>query len=345
MPGFISSVTKLILLGYGVQAQGGQDSSKLDNNLIHRVLKVRAPQREDLDATTVGKQGHLARLTPHPLPCPLPRPLHRLRTLSHVSRSAGKGAMRGKMIYSDDVDAPTFSQDSFLDKSARNGQPQNSFPAKDVAFTKVVGACEGHPNSLDAFRVGCMPSRRAVLCRAPALVAGVLAVEKDPVLAAEDESPAAYCRSLQGAKSELVALRDQLASSASLGAKPPFAELTRQLKAGELGKLRATCAGMDVLLSNEGREYLEREKLFAENNFVSKMACLSFECAYDGRAPPSESLLGCLRNFEDGLALGMKGNARITAVGLGGNADDMLEKLDSYLSQVQGSFKTICRMA
>lgn len=62
--------------------------------------------------------------------------------------------------------------------------------------------------------------------------------------------------------------------------------------------------------------------------------CAVFSCYNDPRAPPSTDALLSLRLTKDGVRMGLRGDSRITAVGLAASLDDVLEKLDALLALV-----------
>ena len=64
--------------------------------------------------------------------------------------------------------------------------------------------------------------------------------------------------------------------------------------------------------------------------------CAVFSCYNDPRAPPSTEMLLTLRLARDGVKMGLRNDARITAGGLTASLTDVLEKMDDYLSLVGG---------
>ena len=64
--------------------------------------------------------------------------------------------------------------------------------------------------------------------------------------------------------------------------------------------------------------------------------CAVFSCYNDPRAPPSTEMLLTLRLAKDGVKMGLRNDARITAVGLTASLTDVLEKMDDYLAFVDG---------
>ena len=64
--------------------------------------------------------------------------------------------------------------------------------------------------------------------------------------------------------------------------------------------------------------------------------CAVFSCYNDPRAPPSTEMLLTLRLAKDGVKMGLRNDARITAVGLTASLTDVLEKMDDYLAVVDG---------
>ena len=64
--------------------------------------------------------------------------------------------------------------------------------------------------------------------------------------------------------------------------------------------------------------------------------CAVFSCYNDPRAPPSTEMLLTLRLAKDGVKMGLRNDARITAGGLTASLTDVLEKMDDYLSLVDG---------
>ena len=64
--------------------------------------------------------------------------------------------------------------------------------------------------------------------------------------------------------------------------------------------------------------------------------CAVFSCYNDPRAPPSTEMLLTLRLARDGVKMGLRNDARITAGGLTASLTDVLEKMDDYLSLVDG---------
>ena len=64
--------------------------------------------------------------------------------------------------------------------------------------------------------------------------------------------------------------------------------------------------------------------------------CAVFSCYNDPRAPPSTEMLLTLRLAKDGVKMGLRNDARITPGGLTASLTDVLEKMDDYLSLVDG---------
>jgi hypothetical protein len=60
--------------------------------------------------------------------------------------------------------------------------------------------------------------------------------------------------------------------------------------------------------------------------------CFVFSCYNDPRAPASTEVLLTMRLAKDGVAMGQRGDKRITDLGLAASLDDVLEKLDAYLA-------------
>ena len=65
--------------------------------------------------------------------------------------------------------------------------------------------------------------------------------------------------------------------------------------------------------------------------------CLVFSCFNDPRAPPSTDMILSLKLLSDGVDMGLRGDARISAEGLILSLDDALEKVNSYLELVNRS--------
>ena len=65
--------------------------------------------------------------------------------------------------------------------------------------------------------------------------------------------------------------------------------------------------------------------------------CFVFSCFNDPRAPPSTDALLSLRLLTDGVAMGLRGDERITAEGLTLSVQDVREKLAAYADVVEAS--------
>jgi hypothetical protein len=131
---------------------------------------------------------------------------------------------------------------------------------------------------------------------------------------------------------------------------PPLREIASLLNADAVKRLEANAIVIDAAVASAPLTEEERlawrgvrddewlttrstTRLPAKrpNDFL----CAVFSCYNDPRAPPSTDALLSLRLTKDGVRMGLRGDSRITAVGLAASLDDVLEKLDALLALVE----------
>eukprot|EP00747_Dinoflagellata_sp_TGD_P198097 gnl/TRDRNA2_/TRDRNA2_70265_c0_seq1.p1 gnl/TRDRNA2_/TRDRNA2_70265_c0~~gnl/TRDRNA2_/TRDRNA2_70265_c0_seq1.p1 ORF type:complete len:324 (+),score=38.25 gnl/TRDRNA2_/TRDRNA2_70265_c0_seq1:112-1083(+) len=318
MPSMPSSVS---LLAFVLHANATQSFT---GSIVERSMswapKAPLPYRSDLDDTLVGKSRKLAMTcwTNLPKPASFGRYLQfTVRERAHLKKAR-------------------------LDSggTSRLGHPlKELFPVMCAASArKSDSPCDGLMRCHFDFGVGhCVPSRRSVLY----IAVGALAAAKAPATLAA--SLPSYLVSLQGARHELMDVRDRLLSGEILD--PQEAGLS--LKSANLGKLRATCKGVDEQIRGQAGVLVAPSRpspklcvdVFNCYNYSpgrpNQEICVALGCLNVEERPPSGALLLALRLFEDGVALGLQGDPRITTDGLKTNADDVLEKLNAYIALVE----------
>ena len=151
--------------------------------------------------------------------------------------------------------------------------------------------------------------------------------------------------SVRAAREDIARARESLAG-ASEGEKLPLREIARAL--GSQRAIEAACETIDEYVRDAPLSEAEREawKRVKDEEFMTQSAsttlpmarrpndflCAVFSCYNDPRAPASTDALLSLRLTRDGVSMGLRGDSRITAEGLGASLDDVLEKLDAYLA-------------
>lgn len=155
----------------------------------------------------------------------------------------------------------------------------------------------------------------------------------------------ARARESLAARGDIAIARESLAG-ASEGEKLPLREIARAL--GSQRAIEAACETIDEYVRDAPLSEAEREawKRVKDEEFLTQSAsttlpmarrpndflCAVFSCYNDPRAPASTDALLSLRLTRDGVSMGLRGDSRITAEGLGASLDDVLEKLDAYLA-------------
>lgn len=159
------------------------------------------------------------------------------------------------------------------------------------------------------------------------------------------------------AAEDLVSLQASLKTSSIIGTSLPLKEMKRRITFGPLSQLSdaaleldslidstpledwETTAWTSVLEETQGSNYRNRDSRWRIPGVKRTNACLClvFSCFNDPRAPPSTDMILSLKLLSDGVDMGLRGDARISAEGLILSLDDALEKVNSYLELVNRS--------
>eukprot|EP00746_Dinoflagellata_sp_MGD_P013682 gnl/MRDRNA2_/MRDRNA2_129681_c0_seq1.p1 gnl/MRDRNA2_/MRDRNA2_129681_c0~~gnl/MRDRNA2_/MRDRNA2_129681_c0_seq1.p1 ORF type:complete len:524 (+),score=70.63 gnl/MRDRNA2_/MRDRNA2_129681_c0_seq1:63-1634(+) len=312
MRSFFTSII-LISVGHAVANKHATDhitavhelTGKLDEMLIDRALEDCLTHGTDLDETAVGKPNRL------------------------VSRS--------------------FTNLQVLTGARNDGhrKAQHHFRAKDATFSKIgKGVCEGQQYTpQECFTLDCcyfnskfgrciphLPSRRAMMCAAAFALAVPSAHAARQVLLPLE----LYLESLNDALREMLDLSGQLAFQASVNLRPDFTELGNRLQVGDLGNLEQYCEGTDEYLC--GRSGVGTRLMTpGDVGSVSPGLPVKNICP---KKQPSDDLLSSFRKFRNSVRLVLLSeNANIGARDIGARdlqkqADDVVEKLSDYISEV-----------
>lgn len=251
------------------------------------------------------------------------------------------------------------------------------FAARVVHTPSTSGACRSkEPPSVGrrASRVpatamfsssGCVDapgtSRRAAFLGAAASVCtGFSLASPTPSFAADVSSFVsldAIIRQVRDASAELELVDQALRTSVRLGTEPPLREMKKRLSSGSLADLPSAATRLDRFIDapdlqdweqavwssvseeTRGSRDIEQQtgKRLANVERTNDFLCFVFSCFNDPRAPPSTDALLSLRLLSDGIAMGLRGDNRITAEGLTYSVGDVREKLNAYVDLVEKS--------
>lgn len=182
----------------------------------------------------------------------------------------------------------------------------------------------------------------AFLALAPSLrVNSARAREVDPAL--RDA-----LRIARDARSDIADAREALKLAKARADALPLRELDKKLKSAAARELERSAETIDAFVSSAPLEDWEQKawKGVKDEEFLTlstterlpmarrpnDFLCAVFSCYNDPRAPPSTDALLSLRLTKDGVAMGLRGDPRITFEGMEASLDDVLEKIDAWLA-------------
>lgn len=167
----------------------------------------------------------------------------------------------------------------------------------------------------------------------------------------------AIIKQVRDASDELALVEEALQTSVRLGTEPPLREMKKRLSSGAIADLPAAATRLDRFIDAPDLEDWEQAvwssvseqtrgsrdidsvtgKRLGNVERTNDFLCFVFSCFNDPRAPPSTDALLSLRLLSDGVAMGLRGDDRITAEGLTYSVEDVREKLDAYVDVVTKS--------
>jgi hypothetical protein len=167
----------------------------------------------------------------------------------------------------------------------------------------------------------------------------------------------AIIKQVRDASDELRLVEQALTTSVQLGTEPPLREIKKRLSSGAIADLPAAATRLDRFIDAPDLQDWEQAvwssvseqtrgsrdidavtgKRLGNVERTNDFLCFVFSCFNDPRAPPSTDALLSLRLLSDGIAMGLRGDERITAEGLTFSVEDVREKLDAYVDLVQNS--------
>ena len=171
------------------------------------------------------------------------------------------------------------------------------------------------------------------------------------------ESVAGTIAIVRMAAEDLVSLQVSLKTSSIIGTSLPLKDMKRRITFGPLSQLSDAALKLDSLIDStpledwettawtsvieetQGSNYRNRDSRWRIPGVkrTNAFLCLVFSCFNDPRAPPSTDMILSLKLLSDGVDMGLRGDARISAEGLILSLDDALEKVNSYLELVNRS--------
>ena len=167
----------------------------------------------------------------------------------------------------------------------------------------------------------------------------------------------AIIKQVRDASDELALVEEALKTSVRLGTEPPLREMKKRLSSGAIADLPAAATRLDRFIDAPDLEDWEQAvwssvseetrgsrdidsvtgKRLGNVERTNDFLCFVFSCFNDPRAPPSTDALLSLRLLNDGVAMGLRGDDRVTAEGLTYSVEDVREKLDAYVDVVTKS--------
>ena len=167
----------------------------------------------------------------------------------------------------------------------------------------------------------------------------------------------AIIKQVRDASDELALVEEALKTSVRLGTEPPLREMKKRLSSGAIADLPAAATRLDRFIDAPDLEDWEQAvwssvseetrgsrdigsitgKRLGNVERTNDFLCFVFSCFNDPRAPPSTDALLSLRLLTDGVAMGLRGDNRVTAEGLTYSVEDVREKLDAYVDVVTKS--------
>ena len=167
----------------------------------------------------------------------------------------------------------------------------------------------------------------------------------------------AIIKQVRDASDELALVEEVLNTSVRLGTEPPLREMKKRLSSGAIADLPAAATRLDRFIDAPDLEDWEQAvwssvseetrgsrdigsitgKRLGNVERTNDFLCFVFSCFNDPRAPPSTDALLSLRLLTDGVAMGLRGDERVTAEGLTYSVEDVREKLDAYVDVVAKS--------
>jgi hypothetical protein len=178
--------------------------------------------------------------------------------------------------------------------------------------------------------------------RARAATDGSRAAREEVRAAREDVATA------RAALGDVDADADASADAPSVSKPLPLKEIAAALNTSAVKNLERNAVALDAVAKARPLEDWEREawRGVREDEWLTQsqtttlpmakrpndFLCFVFSCYNDPRAPASTEVLLTMRLAKDGVAMGQRGDKRITDLGLAASLDDVLEKLDAYLA-------------
>jgi len=232
---------------------------------------------------------------------------------------------------------------------ARDARPRaraSGRRARRASGREPARASRGESDARDA-------PARASTSRRVACASLLLATRGGRARAATDASRAAL-EEARAARDDVARARaalgdvDASASAASTSERLPLKEISAALNTSAVKNLERNAAALDAVAKARPLEDWEREawRGVRDDEWLTQsqtttlpvvkrpndFLCFVFSCYNDPRAPASTEVLLTLRLAKDGVAMGRRGDKRITDLGLAASLDDVLEKLDAYLA-------------
>ena len=200
-------------------------------------------------------------------------------------------------------------------------------------------------------------SRRAFLSASAASLISSRARPSRAADVASFVSLDALVANLRDAAAELALIEEALQTSVALGTDPPLKDLKKRLSSGAVADLPAAAVRLDRFIDAPELEDWEEAvwtsvseetrgsrdiqgvtgRRLGNVERTNDFLCFVFSCFNDPRAPPSTDALLSLRLLTDGVAMGLRGDERITAEGLTLSVQDVREKLAAYADVVEAS--------
>lgn len=200
-------------------------------------------------------------------------------------------------------------------------------------------------------------SRRAFLGASAASLVASRAPSSRAADVASFVSLDALVANLRDAAAELALIEEALQTSVALGTDPPLKDLKKRLSSGAVADLPAAAVRLDRFIDAPELEDWEEAvwtsvseetrgsrdiqgvtgRRLGNVERTNDFLCFVFSCFNDPRAPPSTDALLSLRLLSDGVAMGLRGDERITAEGLTFSVQDVREKLAAYTDVVEAS--------
>ena len=199
-------------------------------------------------------------------------------------------------------------------------------------------------------------SRRAFLSASAASLISSRARPSRAADVASFVSLDALVANLRDAAAELALIEEALQTSVALGTDPPLKDLKKRLSSGAVADLPAAAVRLDRFIDAPELEDWEEAvwtsvseetrgsrdiqgvtgRRLGNVERTNDFLCFVFSLQRPPPPPSTDALLS-LRLLTDGVAMGLRGDERITAEGLTLSVQDVREKLAAYADVVEAS--------